>query len=305
MLSLRNVSKSYGTLRALSSLDLDVASGEILGLLGPNGAGKSTLIALIAGLIPADSGSICVDGLDIRSNSMRVRKILGVAPQELGIYPPLSVMQNLRYFGRLCGISRGRLDEKLERVTDALDLAGLLDRRAHELSGGEKRRLHTAMAFVQDTNLLLLDEPTAGVDVRTRSRLLHFIRELANAGTAICYATHYLQEIETLGASIAILNGGHLAHRGTTSDIVKSVTDTFIEVSLAEAIPDTVTLDGRIDGDDGVLRLSAPDPEAAITHLFTRLGPYASQVRSIEIVRPSLESAYLAVVGQRAEEYRT
>lgn len=299
MLEIRNLCKSYGGIDALADVDLDIAVGEILGLLGPNGAGKSTLISLVAGLAMPDSGTITIDGLDIRSNPMQVRRRLGVAPQELGIYLQLSVRQNLRFFGRLVGLDRGALHDRLERIADALDLTPLLDRRAQDLSGGEKRRLHTAMALLHEARLLLLDEPTAGVDIDTRNKLLAFIRELAAEGTAICYATHYLHEVEALDASVAILDGGRLTSRGTVSEILAAFDDALVEIRFDGALPATLDVDGRVDDDDSLLRITTSDPAATINRVLMCLGSDADRLRGIEIVQPSLESAYLALTGHR------
>lgn len=299
MLDVHDVSKAYGSVQALSRVDLDIAPGEILGLLGPNGAGKSTLISLVAGLMAPDSGTISVCGHDIRSNPMLTRKMLGVAPQELGIYPPLSVAQNLRFFGRLAGLARRELEQRMERIADALDLTALLGRPAQDLSGGEKRRLHTAMALLHKAQLLLLDEPTAGVDVDTRNRLLEFIRDLATKGIAICYATHYLHEVEMLGASVAILDGGRLTSRGTVTEMIATYNETLVEIRLNGTLPEG-HIEGRVEGEDTLLRIATSDPAATVSRVLTRLGPHANRVTGIDIVQPSLESAYLALTGHRA-----
>lgn len=304
MLEIQDLHKSYGQVDALAGVDLAIAPGEILALLGPNGAGKSTLISLVAGLTTPDRGTIRIDGLDIQADPMRVKRMLGVAPQELGIYLQLTVAQNLDFFGRLVGLSRGALSDRIERLVDALDLAELVDRRAEDLSGGEKRRLHTAMALLQDAGLLLLDEPTAGVDVDTRARLLSFVRELAAEGAAICYATHYLQEVETLEASVAILEHGRMVARGSLVELIAASDGAFVEIRLARSLPVGLEIEGRVEGDQSLLRIPTTSPAAAVTRALTQLGEDASLVRGIEIVQPSLESAYLALTGRRFSTQR-
>lgn len=299
MLELYDVHKSYGCVRALAGINLAIEPGEVLALLGPNGAGKSTLISLIAGLTAPDRGTIRVGGVDVQQDPMRARAMLGVAPQDLGIYLQLTVRQNLAFFGRLAGLRRGALHERVERIAAAADLTELLGRRADQLSGGEKRRVHTAMALLHDARLLLLDEPTAGVDIDTRSRLLTFVRELADAGSAVCYATHYLQEVESLDASVAILEYGQLVASGTLAELVASCDEALVEIQLEQPLDATVEVAGRVDGEDCLLRLACRDPAVAVSRTLAELGPAASLVRGIEIVKPSLEQAYLALTGRR------
>jgi ABC-2 type transport system ATP-binding protein len=299
VLEIHGLRKSYGEVEALAGVDLTIARGEILALLGPNGAGKSTLISLIAGLTAPDRGTIAIDGRDLQADPMRVKAMLGVAPQDLGVYLQLTVAQNLDFFGHLVGLGRGALAARVGRIVEALDLAGLVDRRAEDLSGGEKRRLHTAMALLQDARLLLLDEPTAGVDIDTRARLLSFIRELADEGAAICYATHYLQEVETLGASVAILEHGQLVARGSLADLIAASAGAFVEIRLEWPLPAALAIDGRVAGDETLLRIATANPADAVTHALAQLGDDAGLVRGIEIVQPSLESAYLALTGKR------
>src|SRR5215218_8626812 len=176
LLEIRSLAKSYGDVCALEDVDLDLAEGEILGLLGPNGAGKTTLISIVAGLWAPDRGTVRVGGIDVRSDPTGARALMGIAPQDLGVYLPLTVRNNLRFFGRMVGLRGRDLTGRVEEVADALELTGLFDRKAQQLSGGEQRRLHTAMALLHRAPLLLLDEPTAGVDVATRNRLLDLVR---------------------------------------------------------------------------------------------------------------------------------
>lgn len=208
MLRVENVHKSYGDVQALRGVDFSIDPGEIIALLGHNGAGKTTLVSIVAGLRKPDSGSVHVAGIDVVRRPYDARIHLGLAPQDLGIYMPVSVRQNLSYFGQLSGMGGRALAERIDEVADGIGLDELLDRPAAKLSGGEKRRLHTAIALVHRPPLLLLDEPTTGADVATRARLLDLVRRLAADGTAICYSTHYLGEVETLDARVSILDEG-------------------------------------------------------------------------------------------------
>jgi ABC-2 type transport system ATP-binding protein len=207
VLEVIGVSKSYGSRTALRDVSFSVGAGEIVALLGRNGAGKTTLVSIVAGLRHADQGTVVVGGP------------IGLAPQETGIYPTLTCRQNLRFFARWTGVPGRRIPEMIERLAEGLELTDLLDRQARQLSGGEQRRLHTAIALVGDPALVLLDEPTVGADVQTRGRLVEFVRSLAAAGTAVVYSTHYLAEVESLGASLVVLDGGVVVARGSIEEI--------------------------------------------------------------------------------------
>ena len=200
MLHIEALRKSYGEVVALQGVDMDVSAGEIVSLLGPNGAGKTTIVSIVAGLRRADGGVVKVDGLDALRRSSEVRRRIGLAPQDLGIYPVVSVRNNFRLFGRLAGLGDRELRTRIDEVAEALDITDLLDRQGGTLSGGQKRRVHTAIALLHRPRLLLLDEATTGADVETRGHILDLVRELAAQGSAVLYSTDYLQEVEDLGA---------------------------------------------------------------------------------------------------------
>lgn len=210
MLEIINLRKSYGTKTVLQGVTLSVARGQVMSLLGANGAGKTTLASIVAGLRTADSGEVRVGGLDAISRTRFIRRLIGLAPQELGIYPTLSVVENLRFFGRLCGLFGQKLDKRIQEVAEALSLEEILLQTAGTLSGGQKRRLHTGTALLHCPPLVFLDEPTVGADVRTRAEILRLVHSLAAQGSAVVYSTHYLQEVESLGASVCILESGRI-----------------------------------------------------------------------------------------------
>ena len=185
MLEIEGLRKSYGKLRVLEGVDLRVAPGEVCGLIGPNGAGKTTLVSIVTGLRDADAGSVRVAGLDAASNRKAIRGIVGCAPQELGLYPTINVRANMEFFGRWNGVTGRQLSTRIDEVADALDLTNLLERRAGDLSGGQKRRLHTALAMLHAPRLLFLDEPTVGADVVARMKLLEAVKKIAADGCAV------------------------------------------------------------------------------------------------------------------------
>jgi len=294
---------SYGDLIAVRDVSLEVEAGEIVGLLGPNGAGKTTLISTIAGLLTPDRGAVRIQGIDVAENPDEARRALGIAPQDLGIYLQLTVAQNLLFFGKLVGLSGADLRGRVEELAVALGLDELLGRPAQELSGGEKRRLHTAMAMLQRSAVVLLDEPTAGVDVHTRAALLGVVSGLAEDGSAVVYATHYLHEVEAMAASVTILEHGSVIAQGAVEELLAATGQAVVEIRMEGPVPSSLRSLGSVDGDESVIRIDAFEaPGAAAARALGSLGEDADRVRSVEIVQPSLESAFLALTGRRPED---
>ena len=299
MLEVRGLSKRYGSVTALDGVDLDIKAGEICGLLGPNGAGKTTLVSIVAGLCGADGGSVRVDEIDALARSREARRRIGLAPQELGIYPVLTVRDNLRVFGELADLSGRALDDRIDEVADTLELTVLLARFGRELSGGEKRRVHTAMAMLHRPPLLLLDEPTTGVDVQTRARLLEAVHRLASEqGCAVCYSTHYLPEVEALGASVAIIEQGRVIARGRVQELIARHGRCAIELTF-DGPPPAIEAEGRLESVEGKIRLYSEQPASDLAKLIVQLGPAADRLRGVEIVSASLETVFLALTGRR------
>ncbi len=301
MLSIRGLTKAYGDHEVLRGLDLDVRPGEICGLLGRNGAGKTTLVSIVSGLCAADGGSVRIDDLDAVRNRRRIRNRLGVAPQDLGIYPTLSVHANLEFFGALNGVQGSELRRRIAEVAEELSLQDLLKRRAGTLSGGQKRRLHTALALVHASRLLFLDEPTVGADVVTRGELLEAVKRRAADGCAVVYATHHLAEIEDMTASVAILEGGVILERGDLASVVAKYGRSMAELEFAGEAP---FLDGW-QRDGSIVRLAAPDPARAVAAAIASLDGAAARLRNVRIVPANLQTAYLAVTGHAPDPIGT
>lgn len=308
MLSVQGLFKSYGSTPALVGVDLEIEAGETCCLIGPNGAGKTTLVSIVSALLRPDAGTARVGGIDVHVDPFRARELMGIAPQDLGIYPLVTVRQNLALFGELNGLRRAELLRRVGEVADALDLAGLMDRPARELSGGEKRRVHTAMAMVHAPRLLILDEPTSGVDIATRSRLLEAVRALATGrGTAICYSTHYLPEVEQLDGSVAIIDRGRIIARGSVRDLISNLGETAVELHFHGAAP-SLALEGRkVEVVGSMMRVYTVSPAADTAAVLGTIGADAERLRSVEVVSSGLESVFLSLTGRRysAEEADT
>jgi ABC-2 type transport system ATP-binding protein len=214
-----SVFKRFGATVAVDDLSLTVQRGEVLGLLGPNGAGKSTTVNMVVGLLRPDAGTVSVDGLGSPTDAA-VRRRIGVAPQALALYDLLTGEENVQFMGQLHGLS-GRLLQ--QRVSNALAFVGLLDRRGARVatySGGMKRRLNLAAALVHDPDLILLDEPTVGVDPQSRNQIFDNILELKRLGRTVIYTTHYMEEAERLCDRLAVIDQGKLLALGTVPELL-------------------------------------------------------------------------------------
>jgi ABC-2 type transport system ATP-binding protein len=297
VLRVAGLRKAYGEVEALRGVDLEVSPGEVVALLGPNGAGKTTLVSIVAGLRRADAGTVQVAGLDAGDRSARVRRLIGLAPQDTGIYPVVSVRRNLTLFGELAGLRRESLRRSIAEVAEALDITDLLDRQAGKLSGGQKRRVHTAIALLHRPALLLLDEATTGADVETRGHILTLVRQLAADGSAVLYSTHYLAEVETLGSGVAILDRGRVIARGPVGDLVGAHAVPVVELTFHGTVPPALAAD-EVAGDR--LRIPTQDPAATLVKVLAHVPSGA--LSTVEIIRPDLEAVYLALTGRRYDE---
>lgn len=294
MLHIDGLTKAYGERSVLRGVDLEVAAGEVVALLGTNGAGKTTLVSIVAGLRRADAGTVRVGTVDALREPGRARALMGLAPQALGIYPTLSARRNLVLFGELAGLAGHGLRRRVDEVAEALQLGEFLDRRAGVLSGGQQRRLHTAMAMLHRPPLLFLDEPTVGADVESRRRILEVVRELAADGCAICYATHYLPEVEELDATVAVLEQGRILELAPVADLIDRHGTAGLRLTFRGGAP---ALEGfAVSGDEAFRRVS--DPGAEVARVLAGAGSWIGSLDAVEIVRPSLETAYLALTGR-------
>jgi ABC-2 type transport system ATP-binding protein len=296
VLEVEDVRKRYRGTVALDGVSLSIPAGRIMALLGPNGAGKTTLISIVSGLRRADSGSVRVGGNEITGRSTVSLRLIGLAPQETAVYPMVTVAENLRFVARITGLPRREREQRVAETADAFALGGLLGRRPELLSGGERRRLHAALACVHRPPLLLLDEPTAGVDVATRAHVLAAIRKLAaDEGCAVCYSTHYLPEVAELDATVSIIHRGRVVAAGTP-EALTSTGASYVRLRFDGAAPHAPALGGQAHG--STLIVPSGDPAPVIALLATENAAAMSRLLSMDIVRPSLESVLLSLTGE-------
>ncbi len=300
--------KCFGATRAVDGVSFEVRPGEIYGLLGPNGAGKTTTLSMICGLLKADSGEVIIDGTGFWTDPSRARRLMGVVPQEIALYEELSGRENLEFWGRLAGLAAKEAKQRAAELLEALALADRAHDALKKYSGGMKRRINLGCALLHRPRLLLLDEPTVGIDPQARLKLLEFIRDLAASGTAILYTTHYLEEAETLCQRIGIIDQGRLLAEGTLAELQQRLGGRHLfqlEANLAGVQPDQwpgfaqqFQILQRSDRHLLLAALNDCDPAAGLKALLA----LPVQVDNVSIKRPSLNDVFLELTGRALRE---
>ena len=300
MILVEDLVKSFGQQKAVDGLSFEVVAGETLGLLGPNGAGKTTTISLLVGLLVPDHGRVVVgNGQDTPASPTggdpqkpAARRLLGVAPQSLSLYDELTATENLKFFGSLYGLAGSALKK---RVDWALDFAELQDRRNDRVgtySGGMKRRLNIAVALIHEPRMLLLDEPTVGVDPHSRNHIFESIRQLQDRGMTIIYTTHYMEEAQRLCDRVAIIDHGKLLDIGSVDQLVDQHGGASVVTGEVKSVPDGIELPGTLE--DNQFRFEADRPLDQVAQLSGQ----GIQFQTLNITRPDLESVFLSLTGR-------
>lgn len=298
--------KSYGSVRVVDGVSFTVASGEVFGLLGPNGAGKTTTMSMIAGLLEADSGEVRFDGRSIKALTKQDRQFLGIAPQDLAIYPELSARENLEFFGKLYGLRGAELKTRCGEVLDQIGLSEQADRDSGYFSGGMKRRLNFGVALIHRPQLLILDEPTVGVDPQSRSYLLDCVRHEASRGMAVIYASHYMEEVTAICDRVAIVDHGCRIAMGSLDELLGQVQQELtLRVRRLSAVA-RQRLGNLIEsnGDESRLVLhrsaGAANTDGLVSELrrvLEILDAEKSELVSVETSQSSLERLFLELTG--------
>ena len=301
--------KSYGDLTAVDGVSFTARPGEIFGLLGPNGAGKTTTIGCISGLLVPTAGHVRVLGHDVVRDGTAARKALGVVPQEIALYDDLSALENLSYWGGAQGMRNPALRERIQEV---LEITGLQDRAREPVkrfSGGMRRRLNFACGIVHTPQVLLLDEPTVGVDPQSRVRLLDLIRAQAQGGACVLYTTHYMEEAETLCDRLAIIDHGKIVAAGTLAELrallaerdLLRLTGVFQPAAAKAAIEPLGQIE-ILQADEGLLILSLVNASTRLPAIFSTLAAAGAEIRGTTLTQPSLESLFIKLTGKELRE---
>jgi ABC-2 type transport system ATP-binding protein len=302
-LEIDQLRKNYGTHEALRGISFTVEEGELFGLLGPNGAGKTTCMSILSCLMDATSGRARLLGRPLNTRDRDVRRLIGLVPQELAIYNELTAQENLTFFGELYGV-RGK--ELQHRVESTLAAIGLLERardRAGTFSGGMKRRLNLGAALIHQPRLVLLDEPTTGVDPQSRNHIFEEVRRLNQTGVTILYTSHYMEEVETLCTRIGIIDHGQLVACDTLPNLLRTLTG-LIRIRVAHATPEFRERLARLAGvhvverDGQFLDVETADVKAVLLQLMALLTELRVDLTSLEMQEPNLERVFLHLTGR-------
>jgi ABC-2 type transport system ATP-binding protein len=302
------ITKRFGEITALDGVSIRIQKGEIYGLLGPNGAGKTTFISILSGLLKQDKGTAEIGGYSVTKEPIKVKGLIGVVPQDIALYDSLSAEQNLKFWGRMYGLSGGILKT---RISGVLERVGLKDRRKNKLetfSGGMKRRINIAAGILHNPAVLFLDEPTVGIDPQSRRRILDLVKEFKNQGMTVIYTTHYMEEAEELSDRVGIVDRGVIIASGTPEELRRQA-GSMETISLSLNTDIDKELESLLHTVEGVSRASAGGDRNAITVtadkadevlpvLLSKVIQAGYQVKSAEILKPNLEMVFLEMTGR-------
>lgn len=308
MITAENLHKRYGDLRAVDGISLDVKEGELFGFLGPNGAGKTTTLSMISGLLKPDEGTVTLNNIDVWQEPKKAKRRLGLVPQDVALYEELNALENLNFWGGLYGLTRSELKQNIEEILERVGLSDRAKDRIHKYSGGMKRRLNLAVGLVHKPKVVLLDEPTVGIDPQARNNIMDIIREIAREGTTIIFTTHHLEEAEDLCERIAIMDHGKILATGSVEELAKVSGDEDIVTIKGSFSPDTfqIALQGNpvhfMKIEDNYAQFSFKENHFTIANLMQALSDANIGIDDLSIQKPSLESVFLKLTGRELRD---
>ncbi|MEM2934456.1 MAG: ABC transporter ATP-binding protein [Halobacteria archaeon] len=312
LIQVKNLTKKFNDFIAVNQISFTIKKGEIFGLLGPNGAGKSTTISMLCCLLKPTSGTALIDGKDINKEELEVKKIIGVVPQEISLYPTLSAYENLKFYGTIYGLSGRSLEMRIWEVLQDLGLEDRAHERLEHFSGGMKRRVNIAASILHEPKILFLDEPTAGVDAQSRSDIYEMIERLNARGLTLLLTTHIMEEAERLCDRIGIMDRGRLIALGSLEELLQLVEEAdVIEISARNI---DVEIIAALRSEPGVKKVSAIENSLTITakhnrellpRIVQKINSMGGKIESLHITEPNLETVFLHLTGYklRGREY--
>ncbi len=304
-IEVKNLKKSFGALQAVQGVDFSIRRGEIFSLLGPNGAGKSTIISMLSGLLFPDTGEASIMGHSVTQQPEAAKAGLGVVPQEIALYPDLSARENLLFWGKMYGLRGATLKSRVDEVLEIIGLTGRQKDRLSKYSGGMKRRVNIGAALLHKPDVVIMDEPTVGIDPQSRRHILDNVKQLNRQGMSVLYTTHYMEEAAELSDYIAIMDLGQIIAYGTHAELIQLVGEqTRIDLSLNaksttifdswESVPGVA----RIDATNGVVTVLVDDSNRVLPHLFEAASRASVRITSVDIQEPNLETVFLHLTGR-------
>jgi ABC-2 type transport system ATP-binding protein len=301
----QNLRKDFGEIHAVQGVSFDVQAGEIFSLLGPNGAGKTTTISTISCLLRPDEGDVQVFGHSISNDQQQVKEAIGVVPQDIALYEDLSARENLNFWGKMYGLRGDQLRERADEVLEVIGLAERQKGRVGKFSGGMKRRMNIGIALLHKPRILIMDEPTVGIDPQSRRAILDSVKELNRQGATVLYTTHYMEEAQEISDRIAIMDDGKIIAMGSHDELVKIVgefdrIDLSINVESARVMEAWKSTKGvnKISAEDGQITLLVEDSNTVLPRLFESAGKADVRISSVRIEEPNLEAVFLHLTGR-------
>uniref|UniRef100_A0A7C4KI37 ABC transporter ATP-binding protein n=1 Tax=Anaerolinea thermolimosa TaxID=229919 RepID=A0A7C4KI37_9CHLR len=307
MLRVEDLWKIYGSAEAVKGISFAVETGEFFGLLGPNGAGKTSTIGMITGWVTPSRGRVEIGGVDLSGRAREAKKWVGLVPQNFAFYPRLTAEENLSFFGSLYGVQGGTLKERTARVLEMVSLTGRAGQRVETFSGGMKRRLNIAIGLIHDPAILILDEPTVGIDPTLYTAILDTVKELNRQGMTILYTTHYMEEAQELAHRVGIIDHGELIALGTQAELVRQVGEQQTlrlqfeeDQSVAALAEKFACLPGvaRVKAEDHSLALLGESAERMLPPAVQLCGEVGLRLRTVQIQEPNLEALFLHLTGR-------
>lgn len=300
-----NLKKRFNTDYAVKGISFEIKRGECFGLLGPNGAGKTTTIGMLTRLIEPSEGTIHVDGLDLKRHRREAQYRIGFVPQDFAFYPALSGRDNLIFFARLYGLRGGRLKQRLETVLDTVGLTRQADQAVATYSNGMKRRLNIAIGLIHRPKILILDEPTVGIDAQSRNAILEGLESLNSMGVTILYTTHYMEEAQRLCQRIAIMDHGAIIACDSPVGLIRCIGEQIVRIESDEVIPGEMLVQMEkigptivVNGKGKILHIKTGEPGKAVRDLMQTMQHSDAHFRSIDILDANLESVFLHLTGR-------
>lgn len=308
MIRVEDLEKSYGSLRAVDGISFEVSEGELFGFLGPNGAGKTTTLSMVSGLLKPDRGRVSIAEIDVWTSPKPAKKILGLVPQDLALYEELSARENLMFWGSLFDLPRAQLKANIDLWLDRVGLKDRAKEAVSKFSGGMKRRLNLAIGLVHNPKVVLLDEPTVGIDPQARNKILDIIRQIAKEGTTILFTTHHLEEAEALCDRIAIMDHGKILDTGSVDELAKvagdgdivTVNGPFTAAEFRSVLEGEKVNILSVAEHAGTVSLNPDEMKTAA--LLQKLGEGGIEIRDVSIQKPSLESVFLKLTGRELRD---